>query len=251
MGGRPFMVEGQQRIATVKPHQAGVSNACIAAAWRNDALMEHASVASFARLTLLLLHHGAPIDLVAAAQAASLDEVRHAQICKDWGQKLTGDTWSFGPLSVADSLGDSDLLTLARQNVVEGCIGETLATCVVGSRASHATDPSLRRDLTEIADDEARHSVLAFKILAWTLTTTPLASAILETFQHELDQIERLPLADVNDPITDPTCGHLPEREAHLMRAEVCTKVLRPLLNELKATYLPDVEQSPHTQQLS
>ncbi|MFN7146774.1 MAG: hypothetical protein ACK4YP_23575, partial [Myxococcota bacterium] len=52
----------------------------LAEAWTRDALIEHASVAAFARFALELLAVGAPADLVDAAHAAARDEVRHARL---------------------------------------------------------------------------------------------------------------------------------------------------------------------------
>lgn len=68
--GRPFRVAGHARVADA-----------VVKAWTTAARAEHASVASFARFTLQLLHLGAPADLVADAQQAGLDEVRHARLC--------------------------------------------------------------------------------------------------------------------------------------------------------------------------
>ena len=50
-------------------------------AWLADALLEHASIASFSRFTLELMALGAPPSLVAASLAAGDDEIRHARAC--------------------------------------------------------------------------------------------------------------------------------------------------------------------------
>ena len=66
-------------VALVVP--PGPLRDAVVKAWTTAARAEHASVASFARFTLQLLHLGAPADLVADAQQAALDEVRHARLC--------------------------------------------------------------------------------------------------------------------------------------------------------------------------
>ena len=51
-----------------------------AAWWLRAALLEHASIASFARFSLELLRYGAPPELVVGAHRAALDEVAHARL---------------------------------------------------------------------------------------------------------------------------------------------------------------------------
>jgi hypothetical protein len=91
--GRPFIDASGERVAPARrgrswargrrPRLArlsAVERAVLAAAWTQDALVEHASVAAFARTTLELMALGAPAELVAGAQAAAADEVRHARV---------------------------------------------------------------------------------------------------------------------------------------------------------------------------
>src|SRR5262249_10912626 len=53
----------------------------LAAAWREEGRQEHASIAAFARFTLLALAAGAPPEIPAASTRAGLDEIRHARGC--------------------------------------------------------------------------------------------------------------------------------------------------------------------------
>src|SRR5262245_889099 len=112
--GRPYLVDGAPRVASaarradwLSPIEAAgadfvrdfeeadpsaldvarreqpvdpTTRAALAAAWLRDAQMEHASIASFARFTLELLAVGAPAELVADSQRASLDEIEHARM---------------------------------------------------------------------------------------------------------------------------------------------------------------------------
>ena len=89
LGARTLVAPLEQRAdwlatgASVAEPSSGELSAAertrLAELWQADALMEHASIASFARFSLQLLALGAPARLVRDAQAAALDEVRHAE----------------------------------------------------------------------------------------------------------------------------------------------------------------------------
>jgi hypothetical protein len=69
----------------------------LAAAWTEAALFEHASVASFSRVSLELLAAGAPSELVELAHRAALDEVHHAQLCFTLASAYAGEDTAPGP----------------------------------------------------------------------------------------------------------------------------------------------------------
>ncbi|MEO7329978.1 MAG: ferritin-like domain-containing protein, partial [Minicystis sp.] len=142
--GRPFVVEDRLLAAPAR-RGAGESwsalattpaiealsleqRAILAEAWLKDALLEHASVASFGRFALELLAFGAPADLLRAAHEAAIDEVRHAQRCFALAGAYRGEAVAPGafPFGGAVVLA-ADLAALAESAVIEGCIGETLA----------------------------------------------------------------------------------------------------------------------------
>jgi hypothetical protein len=127
-------------------------------------------VASFARLTLELLQHAAPSDLVQLAQLAALDEIEHARACFAQASRYAGVEQGPGPLSMTAALGPVDLPQLAANTVREGCVGETLAALVAAEQARAATDPIARAALLKIAEDEARHAELAWQIVRWSLS---------------------------------------------------------------------------------
>jgi hypothetical protein len=166
-GGRPFLVHGHPRVASL------ASNVANASAWLADAQVEHASVAAFARLSLQLLALGAPAELVRDAQLASLDELRHADFFFDLASREAGAQLRPGPLDVAGALDDLSLAALVESNLREGCIGETVAAEHLRRRAQRTSEPELRAGLWAIADDETRHAALAFRILAWCRDTAP------------------------------------------------------------------------------
>jgi hypothetical protein len=184
-GGRPFLVGDEARVASVTTSDAGgwhvgdapavdglseADRAVLASAWTDDALLEHASVASFARLSLSLLAASAPADLVARAHAAALDEVRHARLCFALASAYARHVVAPGALSLGGSVPvDATLEAIAVSTIREGCVGETVAAVVAAEQLARATDPAVRAALEEIAADEARHAELAWRVLAWTI----------------------------------------------------------------------------------
>jgi hypothetical protein len=183
--GRPFSVGDEVRQAPVisradwKRAQQGDERSALtselaralAAEWEQDAALEHASIASFARLTLELLALGAPSELVRESQAASLDEIHHAELCFALASRYRGSPVGPGLLPIDGAIGRPELLVLAAETVREGCVGETLASLLATAQLERATDPSVRSALERIAEDEARHAELSWKIVRWALLT--------------------------------------------------------------------------------
>jgi hypothetical protein len=183
--GRPFLVEGTARAASVEHADRGWSlgvlapdttglgadvRSVLAAAWAADALLEHASIAAFSRFSLELLAVGGPADLVAAAHQAALDEVRHARICFALAQGYAGAPLGPSAFPFEGSITvSSDLASFAAATAREGCIGETLSAIMAAEQLARATDPAVRRALSAIAEDEARHSELAWRTVAWAI----------------------------------------------------------------------------------
>lgn len=179
--GRPFDVDGAPRTASlddggdwcdratpVSPLDE-VTREALAAAWRRDALMEHAAIASFARFTLHLMAHGAPPELVADVQRAALDEVDHARLCFSLATRFDGRSLGPGALDVSGALASTTLAGCVRAAALEGCIGETCAALVAQTRRDAATDPEARAALDRIALDESRHAALAWRFVAWAV----------------------------------------------------------------------------------
>jgi hypothetical protein len=160
--------------ATVEPvviAHAGTRDR-LAATWLRDALEEHASVAAFARFALLLLSVGAPPELVALAQRASLDEIEHARACFGLARRYGAKSGGPSRLLVADCLeGVSSLADLVELTVTEGCVGETLGALLAAEQLAHASDPAVLRTLKRIAADEARHAELSWRFLTWAFAT--------------------------------------------------------------------------------
>jgi hypothetical protein len=202
--GRPFLIGDRPHTAEVRvAHALGwtgselprldeldtSSRAVLAEAWLCDALLEHASVASFSRFALELLAVGAPSDLVDAAHEAARDEVRHARACFALASAYAGTELGPGPFAFGGSITiGADLAAIAASAVKEGCVGETLAAVQAAVQLDGAQDPAVRKALEEIARDEARHAELAWRFVAWAVRTggAPVIQAVEAAFEESL-----------------------------------------------------------------
>lgn len=179
---RPFLVGASMRssqsstrgdwtlalAASVDTLDAATRQA-LAEAWLRDGLEEHASIAAFARFTMLLLSVGAPPELVLASQRASVDEIHHARACFALAERYGEVARGPAPLPVHDSMSLMSLVQLAALTAEEGCVGETLGAALAAHQLERATDPASRRILRKIARDEARHAELAWRFVAWAV----------------------------------------------------------------------------------
>lgn len=222
-GGRPFVVGQEARVAPVvprgdwldeTPRAAGVTptmSARLVQQWLDDAQMEHASVAAFARLTLELLAFGAPGDLVRDSQRAGLDEQRHAEHCFRMASRYAGIKLGPGPLSLDGALTSRGLEDFAWCTFVEGCLGETTAALIAEAGAELCVDAETRSVLRGIAQDESRHAELAWRVLAWALGEMGDASRV-RLMTRMLDetrlQLEELGRAEEDGTPTDSLAAY-------------------------------------------
>ena len=139
--------------------------------WLLTARMEHASVAAFSQLSLHLSALGAPARLLAATHRAALEEIRHAQACFAIARAITGEPHTAGPIKALGEARDGaiDLTRLAIGSLVDGCVGEGIASDVAARSARDVDEPTLRATLDMIAREEASHAELAWDVLAWCL----------------------------------------------------------------------------------
>lgn len=199
----------------------------LARLWQGDATSEHASVASFARLTLELMHLGAPAELVAEATRAQADEIRHAQQSFALASHFAGAPVGPGPLDITGAMAQStELEHILLGAVLEGCINETICAAWAAEGARRAGTPELRDVLTGIADDETRHAELSWSLVAWILKAHPELASLVE---------EAVALHDVGPrPAADPDAaplalgGQLSDRLKHDLAQQVLAEVIRP-----------------------
>lgn len=257
--GRPFVVEGAPRLAARAPRSdwraaASISlpdtstldadtRAALAAGYGEDALLEHASIASFARFTLDLLAVGAPADLVTLAQKAMGDEITHAELCFGLATAYGGAPLGPAPLPIDGALADRAPISIAVAVAREACVGETLAALAAAAARDAAEDPAARAALDRIAADEADHAALAWRYLTWAHAggDAAMRQAIGRALREAAADAARLPEPSDTHPGADANVlrahGRLSasERHAVLRRglAEVvlpCTAALRDLV---------------------
>jgi hypothetical protein len=208
--GRPFTVGGAARTASVDERGdwcLGLSPDCsmsarerarLAEAWTQDALDEHASVASFARFALQLMELGAPAALLADVQRAMADEIRHARMCFGLASAYAGRELGPGTLAM-EALGEHSAVAIALATWSEGCVGETLAAICAREAAAGCTDRAVRRVLDVIARDETRHAALSWRALSWMVARDARVREALATHIAAL-QMPADPPARLHDP---------------------------------------------------
>lgn len=266
--GRPFMVAGEARLAPVRErddwmkvepstfrahgtpasgvHRSAASSssspaatalapatrARIATAWAHDAAMEHASVASFARFTLDLLALGAPADLVLGAQDAGRDEIEHATACFAIASRYAGKSLGPGRLDVGGAAPAVDLAVAVAATIVEGCIGETLSALLAEARLARAEDADVRAALRQIANEEARHAELAWRVVGWAITSggDDVRAAAGRAFEAALATTPRSwdPSLDGIAPATLRAHGLLDEATAREVAERALADVIAP-----------------------
>lgn len=228
ISGRPFVVQGEARVASTvcrsdwssaaTPDVSGLSRserASLSLRWTEIALMEHASIAAFARFALDLLSLGAPPELLAATQDAMRDETLHARDAFALASAYADAPVGPGALAVDGSLGARSPLEVIRTTILEGCIGETVAAVEAAEALAHATDPAVREVLTQVAHDEARHAELAWRFVKWALLEGP--QSLRGAAAVELKRLVRAEMAASTNSSRVGAWGH--DRESSTLGA--------------------------------
>lgn len=126
--------------------------------------LERASVHAFERMARELRAMRAPRRLVALARRSADEERSHGRRTARLARRF-GATPSRVRLR---PVGARSVEMFATENAVEGCVREALGALVAAHQAVAATDPRIRRTISAIAGEEARHAALSFDVLAWT-----------------------------------------------------------------------------------
>jgi hypothetical protein len=130
------------------------------------AAAEHASIASFARVSLALLAHGAPADLIADTHRAALDEIEHARAM--YG--LAAGEAPLGPSALStEPFAVPSLLELIASTFEDACIAEARGTLLLAQLAEEERDREIAVIFRQIHQDELRHVVLAWRTLSWAI----------------------------------------------------------------------------------
>ena len=134
---------------------------------------------------------GAPPELLADTSAAMQDEIRHAQVAFALADGYGGTAVGPGPLPMEGLNAGQSAESIVRAAVREGCVEETLAAAEAELAAHRATEPTVKAALTAIAEDEARHAVLAWRFVDWAVQQNrSLAAAVRDEFDRAMAAAE-------------------------------------------------------------
>lgn len=246
--GRPFLVDGLPRQARIEArsdwaahvapaHLSALSadeRHALAESFTTIALMEHASIAAFARFTLELLALGAPADLVQGAAEAMADEKHHTELAFGLASTYAGRPLGPSPLALDGALEPPSLESVLWNVLLEGCIGETVAAAEAQELARYAEDPTLREVFALIARDEARHAALAYRFVGWAFARDrDLAERVVRALlSRELASHRVAPAVTPDDDRRLALGMATPALQASLRR-DALEQVVRPCLSAL------------------
>jgi hypothetical protein len=192
--------------------------------WVRAGLLEHASVASFARFGLSLMALGAPSELVFGAHRAALDEIEHAKLSFALAVRFGHQAVAPGPLDVMDAPSCS-LRDLVRETLALGCVNEAIAAAIAAEAAAVTSDDAERHALELIARDEASHAALAYRTIAWARSLDDaLVQSEIEAALGLLDSLTSLGEDVVLDAETSTAVA-----------ASVLTHAIKPCLLALRS----------------
>ena len=243
--GRPFTIGGTAQIAAACTDN-GWSQASewlpsgmtddqrerLIAHWTETAQFEHASVASFARFTMQLMAVGAPAELIAGATRAQGDEIRHARVCLGIASSLADETIGLGALPIDGALEDAGSIeAILVDTIKEACVNETVSAAICQAAGEAASDTFIRDALITIAEDEQRHSTLAWKTVQWMLSEHPeLRGLARATFEEAMAQ----PWVSSTEATGDLTpWGVMSRAQEQAVASRVMRRVVRPCVDAL------------------
>lgn len=239
MPGRPLLIDGHPRVAerASDAHWKADISVCTAnmlpaerervgAAWEEAGRTEHASVASFARFILQLMALGAPAELVADASRALHEEIEHARLSLGIAGAFLGRPVSVGALDLSGLQLEASAEALLRSTILEGCMGETIASLQAQEASMRAEDGVLHSVLARIAQEENSHAELAWRAVEWLIETRPeLARMAREIFEAaEMPE----PSSARDDKETLSKYGPLSEHERREVAGHALREVIRP-----------------------
>jgi hypothetical protein len=252
--GRPYLVEEAPRLAELvtgadwrenldaapgpAAHSAELhptTRARLAHHWQDIGLMEHASIAAFARFSLQLLSVGAPPALVEASTRAMQDETVHAKLAFELASHYGQEALDPGVLPLDGALASGSLESIVRNTVLEGCIGETVAALEAEWAEWETRDERVRGVLLRIAKDERRHAELAWQFVKWAVERQPeLAPRLLEVVARQVEAS-----SNVEPPTTRGASlrryGAVSESERYVLRRRALETVVLPCMQALCA----------------
>jgi hypothetical protein len=269
---RPFLVGSSLRRADAAPRVDWVHNGvpapfspdldertrdALARSFLYDACEEYASIAAFARFTMHLVSVGAPPDMIAESQRASLDEIKHARACFALAQRYGGGTMGPGSLSLEDAMPEVSLAEIAALTAEEGCVGETLGVLLAEQQLANATDPFVRAILVDarIVEDEARHAELAWRFVAWAIARggEPVRRAVRAAIQRAAAETLAVPIHSYDGVDADVWRAHgrFTCADAHAVVVRGLRDIVEPCAAGLLGDPLLAHAESPSRERLS
>lgn len=250
--GRPFLVAGELRFAATvlrddwcEPIGVDVSRLSqrergrLAHEWDRIALLEHASIAAFARFVLQLLSLGAPPSLLEATHQALRDETEHARLAFGLASLYRGQAVGPGPMDVDRALDAGDVSSILALSVIEGCVGETVASLEAVEALAAVRDPALRSILDKFARDEQRHAELSWKFVRWVFGARPdLRAHVRRVVDEQVANAKATLQAAEPDPASDWLLrnGLVSASRRCELRVQVLRDVVVPSLDALCAS---------------
>lgn len=243
--GRPFLIEQEDRKAMsvcrdewcatrlassdelpMSSDQTSHSEQAIAAQYfEKIALMEHASIAAFARFSLQLLSLGAPAQFIEETNQALVDETKHARLAFALASRFGGRNLGPGKLAIDGAMHANTPASILTTTILEGCVGETMAALEARAALQVCQDAEVRAVLEEIAGDEERHAALAWKVVKWMVEEQPELRALAESVFAQA-VAERA--STRGDGIGAPALGVLSARELSRVHADALDNVVIP-----------------------
>jgi hypothetical protein len=239
--GRPFLVHGEAVLADavtgaalleeglpVGPALTSDERAALCSNWTEIGLMEHASIAAFARFCMQLMQLGAPSELLVSAQAAMADETLHTELAFDLASRYAGHQISAGPLPLNHAGMNENAEEILRLVIQEGCLGETVAALEAVEARAHCRVSDVSLVLDRIANDEQNHAALAWRFVSWAITQSP---TLRDVARSEFARIARdaqtaTPSRAATDTVDLRAHGALPQS----LRAELRTAAIRDVV---------------------
>jgi hypothetical protein len=212
----------------------------VGATWRERMRQEHLAVGAFSLLARELAEHGCDSVVLSLVTRASCDEVRHAEVCRQFAVALLGpQAVPSGfrglpkvPMHEGASPGQRVLL-----HVVEMCcLSETLTGVYFTEMLARATEPVARAAIESLLEDEIDHGRVGWAYLAERARARDvegLAGALPAMLERTFAAVlgAEHPAASEDDAKLE-ACGYLTPRAG----AEVYGQALRTVI-------LPGFEQ--------
>lgn len=237
--GRPLTREGKPQLASTTSNSdwqpvhtppSLTPDDALGELWLRRALAEHASIATFAELTLELMAHGAPPELLHAAQRAQADELRHAIACFGVASALLERQVGPGDYPAATRrVPGRSKAELAVESLRDGVLGEGYAAELARASITRAA-PELQPLFRVIAHEEAQHAELGFEVLRWCLKAggAEVAAALSDALQ-ELPSY--WPEIDVLDAEAHGVLGAVEQAHLYLTARTYTEKRVQALLH--------------------